>query len=214
MPNLNESSGPLGPPVAPAEIVIYCEGFGAGPGCGWFVEVTFLSLNEGGYSVFRHSDGTVDDEDDELSWENPRSRRIATLEGPLDWRSALRFAGRMNCLRLGAKDASDIQISGAQPLEEAAMTHCLTRGGGARSLISFLCKLSDQDLQALHEQFGGLNSSKARKLLPALAGAARSAKLRKPSLQKIARLVGIEHPWDLELLAEGFRSAATRSKRR
>jgi hypothetical protein len=40
----------------PREIVVYCEGFGAGPGCGWFVEVSFVEWNHGGFSVFLRTD--------------------------------------------------------------------------------------------------------------------------------------------------------------
>ena len=195
--------------TTPREVVIYCEGFGAGPGGGWFLELTFLALNEGGFSVFLRCDGTLDDElvedaevdelfdDDGDSYEEVRAVRIATVNRHLTWRRALRFARGLDSIRLGGDDASEVRVSGVEVWQEAVLSHGLLRNAGGANLSKFFSDLPDGDLLELHRRLGGLLSEKASKVLPGLAKALRGTDLRRKSLRQLAAIVGVEDPWNL-----------------
>jgi len=204
-------SGPVTPSAAPREIVVYCEGFGAGPGCGWFVEVSFVEWKHGGFSVFLRTDEDAFEDDyseedtlDEEHKDGPeRARRVATVEKPLTWRRVLQMLRRLKCLRI-ADDSADIRVQGLAPWQRDVIVDAMIRRGmsGNGSLTSFFSGLPDDDLESLHDRFGGLLSEEASELLPDLADAVLGAGLRKTSLQKIAQLVGVEDPSDLRVLTD------------
>ena len=203
--------GSVAPSASPREIVVYCEGFGAGPGCGWFVEVSFVEWNHGGFSVFLRTDEDAFEEDypeegnlaEEYTDDPGRARRVATVEKPLTWRRVLQMLRRLKCLRI-ADDSADIGVQGMEPWQRDVVTNALLRGSatGPGNLTSFFSGLPDEDLRSLHARFGGLFSEEASEVLPDLADAVLGAGLRKTSLPKIAQLVGVEDPWDLRVLTD------------
>jgi hypothetical protein len=222
---------PVMPSSPPREIVVYCEGFGAGAGLGWFTEVSFVEWSHGGYSVFLRTDedpydeGSMDDdglEEDSLdagTEDAPtRGRQIATVKEPLTWRRVLRFASRRRCLRI-SDDSADIRVDGVEPYQRDVITSAMMRNytRGRRNLSSFLSGLPDDDLRSLHGWCGGLLSEKADEVLPGLAGLVLQAGLKGKSFQELAELVGITGPWDLEVLMGALHShgeAANKSEMR
>ena len=204
-PGVPSKRGPAAPPRPPREIVVYCEGFGAGPGCGWFVEVLFVELNHGGFSVFLRTDEDTFEDDtlDEDNDDPTRARRIATIEKPLTWRRVLLFLLRREYLMI-SDDSVRFKTRGLKRWQSDVIAGAMMRDGarGVDALTSFLSGLPDGDLQSLHDRFGGLRSRKASKVLPELADAVRGSGLRKKSLQKIAELVGVADPWDLSALTQ------------
>lgn len=207
---------PVAPPAPPREIVVYCEGFGAGPGCGWFIEASFVELNQGGFSVFLRTDEDLYEDDsvevgalgedaldNETSDGSMRARRIATIKKPLTWRRVLQFASRRACLRI-TDEGADIQIRGVEPWQRDVIASAMIRGNARRtdSLASFLSGLPDEDLQSLHDRFGGLLSEEAHEVLPELADWVLHAELEGKSLREIVQLVGVADPWEFDVLTE------------
>ncbi len=201
LPEPLAEGGPAPSPSGRREVVVCCEGFGAFPGGGWFVEVSFVEWNHGGYSVFvRTDEDCVEDQE--------RASRVATVDKPLTWRRVLQTVRRNEWLRI-ADDTSKVRVEGLEPWQRDVIVDALLRDGisGDGRLAPFFLGLPDQDLQLLHDRLGGLCSAKARRLLSDLARAVRRAGLRKKSLEDIARLVGRDDPWDLTALTAAVQSA-------
>jgi hypothetical protein len=61
------------------EIVVRTEGFGGGPGMGWWKEARFVEVDRSTIEVFRATD------------QRERPRETRTLSGPLGWRTVARY---------------------------------------------------------------------------------------------------------------------------
>lgn len=193
------------------EFVIYLEGFGAGPGCGWFVELVFLGLNGGGYSVFKRADGTDEEEDSlgDTEWEDDGeeeamvARRVATVARELTWRQAVGYALRDRAVRAGRNDDPTVRLKGGTAWQRAVMRHALRRDRRKPYLWAFFRAREDEELEMLHEALGGLTSARALRRLAALERALRGAGLEKARLARAAEMAGVEAR-DVEGLTAGL----------
>ncbi len=182
------------------EFVIHMEGFGSGPGCGWFVQFVFLGLHGGGYSVFRRCDGVFEEEESfgDAEWEDygeeevTVARRVATDPRELTWRRALEYALRDGAVRAGRADQPLIRLKGGTAWQRAVMKHALRRDRRKPYLWAFFRGREDAELELLHEALGGLTSARALRRLAELKRALREAGLEKVRLERAAELAGVE----------------------
>jgi hypothetical protein len=202
-----------GDEISSCVIQYYSGGFGAGPGCDWYIELTFLPVSDG-FCVFRRSSGTIDEEweeanpgtadvyDEDGNWEAEQSAtRIASLNQPLTWRRALHFVRRLECVQAGYEDVSSLRVRGLAPWQRTVFRMALDRRARVPGLLRFYLRLADEDLKGLHQRLGGLRSKMAKDTVPVLAGAIRAARLNGRTLREIAEIASAPDPWDPESLA-------------
>lgn len=184
------------------EIEVYCEGFGAGPGCGWFLRLTFTASEGGGYAVFLSTDVEDLDEDsadDESGEQQERGRLIAQLTEPLTWREVARFVASRESLQI-YDDGASFTVEGLQPWQGDAIAVAMLRP----DLEWFLAGLPEEELELLHERFENLTSEEVLTLLEELAWSVDQAGLQDKSLCQIATDAGVQDLCDLEALTEAL----------
>jgi hypothetical protein len=181
----------------PREIVVYCEGFGAGPGMGWFVELSFVE-NNGGFSVFKRTD---EDPVEEESGDAPTpGRRLATVHEPLTWKQVVQFVSRRKSVKI-YDDSGSVEVRGVEPWQCDVIASALYR----RGFTSFLLGLPDDEIRALHGRFEGLLSEEADETLTELAEGVEEAGLLGKSVVEVAEFVGVSDPCSFESLVSAIR---------
>jgi hypothetical protein len=91
----------------------------------------------------------------------------------------------------------EIAIHGVQPWQQDVIAAAMLR---LSTIIPFLSRLSDRELQSLHNRLGGFLSEESLRLLNGLA--ATTSSLGRRSLASIAQIVGSPDPMDAGRLAE------------
>lgn len=201
-------------PGTPRQIIVHCEGYGAGPGLGWWYYAYFVEMKPDTFSIFLEADLDCSvyelfdlpepeepEEPDWDNWEEPErvAVRVKTVNEPLTWRQVLRFLLRTDYLHGFEADAT-VEVDGAEPWEADLIRHLLVRPRLAR----FIRTLPDEELIELHARTGGLKNELNRKRLRRLAEALSKAGLEKQPLRQLAELAGAPDPFDIPALTRAL----------
>jgi hypothetical protein len=175
--------------LKPREIIIRA----AGPCKPWIIwlEVVFVEWSETSFSVHARTgeaDGSITEQSPGL---------VPRTPGRLNWRTVLGFVRSHDLANVSGIPLHEIAIHGVQPWQRDVIAAAMLR---LDRIVPFLSRLSDRDLQSLHDRLGGFLSEESLRFLNGLA--ATTSSLGRRSLASIAQIVGSPDPMDAGRLAE------------
>jgi hypothetical protein len=174
----------------PREIIIRA----SGPTKPWitWVEIVFIEGSKNSFSVSARTGEAIGGGTAQSPGLGP------PIQGRLNWRTVLKFVRSHGLADLSGVPLDEVVISGVQPWQRDVITAAMLRRS---SIIPFLSRLSDKELQSLHDRLGGFLSAESLRLLNNLASTTLPVGRR--SLAKTAQIVGSPDPMDAgELVAD------------
>jgi hypothetical protein len=174
----------------PREIVIRC----AGPSKPWIIwlEIVFIEWSKSSFSVYTRTGEAVLGGGVSLGL-------LPRTAGPLSWREVLKFVQSHDLAAISGSDPEPINIYGVRRWQGEVIAAAMKR---LSTIVPLLARLSEKELQSLHERLGGFLSENSIHLLTRLA-AVTGGPLARKSLTGIAQLVGgAPDPMDAASLTE------------
>ncbi|MCS6952652.1 MAG: hypothetical protein RMK57_13825 [Bryobacterales bacterium] len=175
------------------------------------IYVTDIRLEEnraGGFTL-RYWDSTSDPR---------RWVRVGSYPEPLTWKNAMerlrRCEDEMLYLPVDdddlARSLEGVKVTGLSGWQADMIVLALAsrEPGGFASWVEFLLQLPEDEIQILAEKYGRIIDDRPLRVLCELASEAALAGTDKMSIRYMAKLVGVDNPWDFRKLRPALRRYA------